>query len=179
MLCLVRRMLLIPCLAACITPAWTQPAKPLSALPAGAFQFQGSWGCAGSFANGKAHKSTYAGAVTVGGKWLQLTEQDVEPATGYIAEYLIGYDAQQKRLVEFDANNFGAAVYSSPDGWQNNVLTMSSDLSPDAKAPFAANRFIYTITASDSFTVNWQIEKTAASAWITSDHLVCRRVGPS
>jgi hypothetical protein len=34
----------------------------------------------------------------------------VEPATGYVAKYLIGYDTEHKKLVEFDANNFGAAL---------------------------------------------------------------------
>jgi hypothetical protein len=54
--------------------------------------------------------------VTLEEKWPELTDKDVEPATGYVAKYLIGYHAQQKGLVEFDANNFGAAVYSSARG---------------------------------------------------------------
>ncbi len=61
--------------------------------------------CAGAFGNGKPHRSSMTGSVVIGAKWLELTEQDIEPATGYIAQYLIGYDAQQKSLVEFDANN--------------------------------------------------------------------------
>ena len=139
------------------------------------FQFPGSYTCEGSFANGKVHRSTYKGAVTLGGKWLQLTEQDVEPATGYVAEYLIGYDAQQKKLVEFDANNFSAATYVSESGWSNGVLTMTSPVSQDAKASYAANRFVFTLAGPDSFTVDWQISRTAALAWVQADHLVCRR----
>jgi hypothetical protein len=50
------------------------------------------------------------------------------PATGYVAKYLIGYDPEQKRLVEFDANNFEAATYVGDTGWQNQVLTMTSAL---------------------------------------------------
>jgi hypothetical protein len=158
-------------------PAHTQETKPPAALPAHGFQFQGPWDCAGSFGNGKTHKSSFTGAVILGGKWLELTEQDIEPATGYQAKYLIGYDAQQNRLAEFDANNFGASTYSSAEGWQNGVLTMTSPVTQDAKAPYAANRFVYSITASDVFTVDWQIEKTAASNWVNADHLVCRRTG--
>jgi hypothetical protein len=163
------------CVSLWVGSAWTQEAKPLTVAPDGGFKFQGAWDCAGAFGNGKTHRSTYTGSIILGGKWLELGEQDIEPATGYLAKYLIGYDAQQKRMVEFDANNFGAATYSSTNGWQNGMLTMTSQVSEDAKAPYVANRFVYSISAPDGFTVDWQIEKTAASNWITSDHLVCKR----
>jgi hypothetical protein len=170
-----RRVGVVICMCMWVGAASAQDSKPLMAVPDSGFKFQGAWDCAGAFGNGKTHRSTYTGSVILGGKWLELGEQDIEPATGYLAKYLIGYDAQQKRLVEFDANNFGAATYSSPNGWQNGVLTMTSPISEDAKAPYAANRFLYSITSTDSFTVDWQIEKTAASSWVTSDHLVCKR----
>jgi hypothetical protein len=170
-----RRFLLVFTAWASLTTAWCQETKTLSAIPPDGFQFQGSWNCTGAMGKGTTHRSTYAGSVILGGKWLELTEQDIEPATGYLAKYLIGYDAEQKRLVEFDANNFGAAVYSSADGWQKSVLTMTSPVSPDDKAPYAANRFVFSIAGSDAFNVDWQIEKTAASDWVTYDHLACRR----
>lgn len=170
-----RELFLILFLCALVGPAWTQEGKALTAIPAGSFQFQGSWDCAGSFGSGKAHRSTFTGSVILGGKWLELTEQDIEPATGYLAKYLIGYDAEKKRLVEFDANNFGAATYTSAEGWQNGVLTMTSSVSDDAKAPYAANRFLYSIAAPDTFTVDWQVSKTPALNWVASDHLVCKR----
>jgi hypothetical protein len=166
--------LLAVCLASSSAPiAQAQQAAP-SGVPAN-FQFAGSYTCTGAFGNGKVHRSTYTGAVTLGGKWLQLTEQDVEPATGYLAEYLIGYDPQRKRLVEFDANNFGAATYASEAGWSNGVLTMASPVSSDPKAPYAANRFVYSLSGADSFTVDWQVSKTAALEWVQADHLSCRR----
>ena len=156
-------------------PGLAQNTAPLSPLPSQDFQFSGSWDCEGSFRGGQVHKSSYAGAVVLDGKWLQLREQDIQPATHYVAEYLIGYDAQQKRLVEFDANNFGAAVYTSDQGWRDGVLTLSSPVSQDAKAPYAANRFVYSIHGADTFTVDWQISKTAALDWLQADHLVCKR----
>jgi hypothetical protein len=172
-----RRLLLIFCACVSLTPAWGQETKTLAAIPPNGFQFQGAWDCTGAMGNGKTHRSTYAGSVILGGKWLELSEQDIEPATGYLAKYLIGYDAEQKRLVEFDANNFGAAVYSSAEGWQNGVLTMTSAVSQDSKAPYAANRFVFSIAGSDAFNADWQIEKTAASDWVKGDHLACRRAG--
>jgi hypothetical protein len=157
--------------------AYVQAQNPsrLSALPEGNFQFTGNWDCGGSFRAGQIHKSTFTGAVILDGKWLELTEQDVQPATGYVAEYLIGYDAQHKQLVEFDANNFSAAAYASDQGWSKGVLTMTSPVSQDAGAPYVANRFQYSITGPDAFTVDWQISKTAALNWLPGDHLACTR----
>jgi len=160
-----------------LTPAFAQDAKPLSAVPSN-FQFSGTWDCEGAFANKQVHKSTYTGATILGGKWLELSEEDLQPATGYLAKYLIGYDPQQKKLVEFDANNFGAAVYSSDEGWQNNTLTMTSPISQDPKAPYAANRFVFSITGKDTFSIDWQISKKIPLEWITADHLGCNRRGP-
>lgn len=160
-------LLFVPC-APC------QGNKSLPAFPEG-FDFRGNWTCAGAFGNGKVHRSSFAGTVVVGGKWLELSETDLEPATGYVAKYLIGYDAQQKRLVEFDANNFGAATYSSDDGWQNHVLTMTSPLSTQDSS-YAANRFLYTVEDANTFVVDWQISKATDLKWLPSDHLVCHRV---
>jgi hypothetical protein len=125
--------------------------------------------------NGKKHKSTFTGTTILDGKWLELTEQDVEPATGYVAKYLIGYDSQRARLVEFDANNFGAAVYASDEGWNNRALTMTSPVSQDAKAPYAADRFVYSISDANTFSVDWQVSKTAVLEWKQGDHLICKR----
>ncbi len=157
---------------------WAQ-AKSASPLPFNGFQISGAWDCEGTFRAGKPHKATLTGAVILNGTWIELTEKDVEPATGYLAKYLIGYDSQQKRLVEFDANNFGAAVYASDEGWQTDVLTMTSQISGNVQAPYAANRFVYTITGKDAFTIDWQISKTANLAWLSGDHLLCKhRISP-
>lgn len=156
-------------------PGLAQNTAPLSPLPPQNFQFSGSWDCEGAFGNGQVHKSSYAGAIVLGGKWLQLEETDLQPATHYVAEYLIGYDSQQKRLVEFDANNFGAAVYTSDEGWHDGILIMTSPVLQDTKAPYAANRFMFSIHGPDNFTVDWQISKTAALEWMQSDHLACKR----
>jgi hypothetical protein len=164
-LCLV---LLFCCLVS------AQEKKPLSAIP-DAFQFTGTWDCEGTFGNGKVHKSAFTGATILDGKWLELTEHDVQPETGYVAKYLIGYDSENVRLVEFDANNFGAATYFSEEGWKDRVLTMTSSISQNAKAPYAANRFLYSITGTDTFAMDWQISKTAELNWKQSDHLACKR----
>jgi hypothetical protein len=151
---------------------------PLGVMPPNGFTFNGTWDCAGKIASAKhVHKSTYTGGAILDGKWIELTEEDVEPTSGYLAKYLIGYDIEQKRLVEFDANNFGAAIYYSQEGWQNRVLTLTSPVSENEKIPYVANRFLYAITGPNEFIVDWQISKSAALKWIPSDHLVCERRG--
>ncbi len=155
---------------------WTAQAdQSVSPLPPGPFQFTGSWNCTGKFGSGKSHKADFSAAIVLDGKWLELTERDVEPATGYVAKYLIGYDSQQRRLVEFDANNFGAAVYTSEQGWQGNVLAMASSAAHNAQSSYAADRFLYSISGKDEFTVDWQISKSLNLNWVPADHLVCKR----
>ena len=161
------------CALSCADLFAQQPA-PIAAVPAD-FIFTGAFDCEGSFRNTKVHKATFTGAVILDGKWLQLREKDTEPATGYLGEYLIGYDAQQRHLVEFDANNYSAAVYTSDEGWKDKTLTMTSTVSNDVTAPYAVNRFLYTITGPDTFTVDWQISKTATLNWVQADHLSCKR----
>jgi len=130
----------------------------------------------GTFRGGQIHKSAFSGSMILDGAWIELNEEDIVPTTGYKARYLIGYDPAQKRVIEFNANNFEPSMYSSEHGWEDHVLTMTSALSSDDKAPYAANRFVYSIMAPDNFTVDWQVSRTSALNWIEADHLACDRV---
>jgi hypothetical protein len=99
----VRRItlgLLVLCFVVWMAPVSAQDSTALSAIPPEGFQITGTWDCEGTFRNNQVHKSIFTGAVILGGKWLELTEQDTQPTTGYLAKYLIGYDSQQKHLVE-------------------------------------------------------------------------------
>jgi D-alanyl-D-alanine carboxypeptidase len=84
----------------------SQERGALSPLPEGGPDFTGAWICEGTFPNHQVHRSNFTGAVILGGQWSELTELDTEPATGALAKYLIGYDPQQKQLVELDASSF-------------------------------------------------------------------------
>lgn len=152
--------------------------KPISPFPTG-FSFAGSWKCNGTFRQGKPHRATFLGSAVVGGKWLALTEVDVEPETGYKATYLIGYDATEHRLVEFDANTFGAAIYRSSQGWQAGALIMQSGESASPARPYVADRFVYSVTLTSGFAVEWQINRQHGSPWITADHLSCEASEPA
>jgi len=52
---------------------------------------------------------------------------------------------------------------------------MTSPITQDPKAPYAVNRFVYSLSGKDSFTVDWQVSKTSALQWVQADHLACRR----
>ena len=52
---------------------------------------------------------------------------------------------------------------------------MTSPVNEGSQQPYAANRFLYTTRNNDEFHVDWQISKSAALAWVTADHLVCKR----
>jgi len=150
--------------------------EKLSAFPPEIDAVTGAWTCKGTFRGGKPHESTYAAKCILNGTWLELTEHDTLPATGYDAKYLIGYDAERKRLIEFDANTFGAATYTSAIGWTEGSLTMTSEPAANAAAPYALNRFRYSTPSLGSLVIDWDISKHAETPdWVTADHLVCRR----
>ena len=167
---------LIVCLLFFCADGVAQSTQPPSPLPPDKFFFTGDWNCVGTFRGDKIHKSAFNGSLILGGTWIELNEEDLVPTTGYKARYLIGYDPAQKRVIEFNANNFGPSLYSSELGWQGNVLTMTSALSSDDKAPYAINRFVYSIITADNFTVDWQVSRTSAPNWIEADYLSCNRL---
>jgi hypothetical protein len=163
-------------------PATTAPAYPpvdvtgqsTAGLPPDA-DMNGHYDCTGAFGNKRIHRSTFEMHTPLASTWLELDERDIEPATNYQAKYLIGYDASTHHMIEFDANNFGAAVYTSESGWVKGQLIMTSPLSTDPKAPYIANRFVYTILSADSFSVDWQITRAQPNVWLPADHLLCKR----
>jgi hypothetical protein len=165
---MISRSILLAMIVAIVSAS--AQAAPLSsslATPPNGFSFEGEWSCAGSFGNGKLHRSSYEGSNVLGGSWLQLQETDLEPA-GYQALYLVGYDKAKNQVIEFDANNFGSAIYTSK-GWENSTLTLTSVPDPDPKA--VENRFVFRIADAAHFSVNWEVNRN--SQWAVGDHLEC------
>ncbi len=172
-----KHWLTVAWLLALAASSMAQDNMRLSVSPPKGFTFQGNWQCTGSFQTGTTHRAIYQGEVILGGTWLQLTEEDIEPATKYMGRYLIGYDPQKKRIVEFDANTFGASVYSSDAGWHDRTLTLLSQVGADAGQPYALDRFVYRFDNPHSFTVTWETSKTEHDpVWTVSDRLSCSPV---
>jgi hypothetical protein len=102
-----------------------------------------------------------------------LVETDIEPA-GYVGHYLIGYDSSKKLVVDLDTNISGYAIYSGP-GWQDRSLVLTSTDTASYSLP--KNRFVFTTSSADAFSVDWQTD--GRSGWATADHLACRRAEKS
>jgi hypothetical protein len=112
-------------------------------LRAGNVQFQGSGNCGGAFASAIAPRPPFTGSLILAGEWLEPAEQEIEPAEGFGAENLIGYDAKQKRSVESDAKDLGAVGCSGGVGCLRGVLWMTPAVNEDLNsscAPCAADR---------------------------------------
>ena len=142
---------------------------PLPAAPNG-FTFTGEWDCKGQFINGKPHHSHYSAGQVLGGAWLQLSEEDIDPP-GYLSQYLIRFDPVQKLYINEDLNNFGYARYYSP-GWEGDKLIFTGTEAHYAQ-PVPENRFVYTATGPKSFDVSWELRREKSSDFKSSDIIHC------
>ena len=149
--------------------------EAITLTPPSGFSFAGYWQCSGSFAgSGQQHRSVYHGERSADGKWIDLTETDIEPK-GYVGRYELGTDAGHDKLVFIDINSAGYAIFESP-GWDGHTLTLTSTdvLHYTSAAP--KNRFLYTVHDPQHFDVEWQYEK--ANAWTSADLLHCAAQTP-
>ncbi len=146
-----------------------------SLTPPSGFTFAGYWQCAGSFpASGRQHRSVYHGEASADGKWVDLTETDIEPK-GYVGRYELGTDAGQDKLVFIDVNSAGYAIFESP-GWDGRTLTVTSTDVLHYSSASPKNRFLYTVNDEKHFDVEWQFEK--AGGWASGDLLHCAAQAP-
>jgi hypothetical protein len=162
-------------LAMSLTVSLGQALQPNSLTPPDGFSFAGYWQCAGSFpGNGRQHRSVYHGEASPDGKWVDITETDIEPK-GYVGRYELGTDAGQDKLVFIDMNSAGYAIFESP-GWAGHTLTVTStDVSHNSSGA-TKNRFLYTVHDTQHFDVEWQIQK--AGTWAASDIQHCSAQTP-
>jgi hypothetical protein len=137
------------------------------------FTFTGEWECKGQFINGKPHESHYSAEPVLGGAWLQLSEEDINPP-GYLSRYLIRFDPAQKLYIDEDLNNYGYARYTSP-GWQDAKLIFTSTEVHYAQ-PLLENRFVYTVTGPKSFDVSWESRRDKSSDFKSSDMIHCEQI---
>jgi hypothetical protein len=146
-----------------------------SLMPPTGFSFEGYWQCAGSFAgSGREHRSVYHGESSADGKWVDLTETDIEPK-GYVGRYELGMDAGQSKLVFIDMNSAGYGIFDSP-GWDGHTLTVTSTDALHYSSAAPKNRFLYTVHDLQHFDVEWQIQKEGA--WAPSDIQHCAAQTP-
>jgi hypothetical protein len=149
--------------------------QPISLEPPDGFSFAGYWQCSGSFAaSGREHRSVYHGESSADGKWVDLTETDIEPK-GYVGRYELGTDASHEKLVFIDMNSSGYGFFDSP-GWDGRTLIVTStDVLPNASAA-PKKRFLYTVHDPAHFDVEWQVQKSGT--WAPSDLQHCSAQRP-
>jgi hypothetical protein len=139
------------------------------------FSFAGYWQCSGNFpSNGRQHRSVYHGEASADGRWVDLTETDVEPK-GYVGRYELGTDAAHDKLVFINMNSAGYAIFDSP-GWDGNTLTVTSTDVLRYSSATPKNRFLYKVQDPHHFDVEWQYDK--AGAWASGDMLHCAAQTP-
>jgi hypothetical protein len=149
--------------------------RPASLSPPSGFTFTGYWQCAGSFpASGRQHRSIYHGEASADGKWIDLTETDIEPK-GYVGRYELGADASKDKLVFININSAGYAIFESP-GWDGHTLTVTSTDVLHYSSASPKNRFLYTVQDPKHFDVEWQFEKSGA--WTSGDLMHCAAQTP-
>lgn len=160
------------CLTVCLGHGISQAA---TLTPPSGFSFAGYWQCSGNFTTtGQQHRSVYHGEQSADGKWIDLTETDIEPK-GYVGRYELGTDASHEKLVFIDINSAGYAIFESP-GWDGRTLTVTSTDVLDYSSAAAKNRFLYTVHDPKHFDVEWQYQK--GSAWTSADLLHCAAQAP-
>jgi hypothetical protein len=148
--------------------------RPASFTPPAGFSFEGDWQCSGSFVgSGRQHRSVYHGESSADGKWMELTETDIEPK-GYVGRYELGKDDGRDKLVFIDMNSAGYSIFDSP-GWDGRTLTVTSTDVHYSSAS-SKNRFLYTVQDPTHFDVEWQLEKSGA--WTPRDVMHCAAQPP-
>jgi hypothetical protein len=139
------------------------------------FSFAGYWQCSGNFVgSGREHRSLYHGEFSADGKWMDLTETDIEPK-GYVGRYELGTDASHDKLVFINMNSAGYAIFESP-GWDGHTLTVTSTEVLHYSSAAPKNRFLYTVHDPHHFDVEWQIQK--AGTWAPGDVQHCTAKTP-
>jgi hypothetical protein len=146
-----------------------------SLTPPVGFSFAGYWQCSGNFSgNGRPHRSVYHGEPSADGKWVDLTETDIEPK-GYVGRYELGTDASSEKLVFIDMNSSGYGIFDSP-GWDGHTLTVTSTDVVHYSSAAQKNRFLYTVHDPQHFDVEWQVQ--TAGTWTAGDVQHCAAQTP-
>jgi hypothetical protein len=144
-----------------------QPAPPLldSALVAA---FQGSWHCAGAFANGKKIESDMTFSADLDRHWLRVVHDD-RPPNGYHAQSMWGADADAGKWMSMIFDNFGGARKLTSAGWDGHTMVFEGAPGPRRE------RFTYAVATPSSFRMTYEVSGDAGATWKLGDSLVCTR----
>jgi hypothetical protein len=155
-----------------------KPPAPLdSALVAA---FQGSWHCAGAFANGKKIESDMTFTPDLDRHWLRVVHDDVPP-NSYHAQSMWGTDPGTGKLMAVIFDNFGGARRFTSAGWSGRVVRFDIAAMGDSAPSSAARnmnrieRFTYTTGTAGTFGMRYEVSADGGQSWRLGDELRCTR----
>ena len=135
----------------------------------------GDWSCQGAFANGRPLASRLRFTPTLDARALSYEHRDAAPSTFvHKATWLL--DASSHRMVSLAAagtqgtGDLTASLFSA-QLWTATSVTLTADTL--VVAPWAPNRFTYTLPGADSLHMVWEVER--GGSWRMGDYLDCRR----
>ena len=145
-----------------------QPAPPPLLDSALVAAFQGSWHCAGAFANGKKIESDMTFSADLDRHWLRVVHDD-RPPNGYHAQSMWGADASTGKWMSMIFDNFGGARRFTSTGWDGHSIVLDGAPGPRRE------RFSYAVESPSSFRMTYEVSGDAGTTWKLSDSLACTR----
>lgn len=120
-------------LAQVAMPAPTAVPNPTPDLSAFAYM-QGTWTCHGML-RGKDRPDTFTGMSTLNGRYL-VTHDVAPPFDAYRtsavhSDTYYTYDAQNKKYVSVEVDDFGGYGLATSPGWQGNTIVWTDKSAPD------------------------------------------------
>jgi hypothetical protein len=137
---------------------------------------EGSWSCAGAFANGKPLASDLTFTATLDGRGLHYSHVDRAPNV-YRQQAVWGHDKETGQMVSLAFTAFppepmpSAAMYQADSVTKNSVRLIHKRLLSD---PFAPNRFTYTVEGTNKLNMVWEVSRKEGE-WKMGDYLNCDR----
>jgi hypothetical protein len=130
--------------------------------------FQGSWHCAGAFANGKQIESDMSFSADLDRHWLRLVHDD-RPPNGYHAQSMWGADASTGAWMAMIFDNFGGARKFTSAGWNGHGIELDGAPGPRRE------RFTYAVESPTTFRVRYDVSADSGGTWRLGDELLCNR----
>ncbi|HLJ45626.1 MAG TPA: hypothetical protein VKU01_06450 [Bryobacteraceae bacterium] len=133
--------------------------------------FNGSWSCAGEFANGRTIAADVAFRSELDGKWLVSSHTDRPPGP-YKALSTWGVDRESGKLIAVIDDIAGGVRLFTSDGWANGAVTFERASILEQKP--RRERFRYQQQSPDSFKMTYEVSGPEGP-WKMGDYIVCTR----
>ncbi|HEX5436977.1 MAG TPA: hypothetical protein VFW98_07455 [Gemmatimonadaceae bacterium] len=136
---------------------------------------RGRWSCTGGSANGRPLAADLTFTPSMDGRTLRYRDADHAPSN-YVQEATWAMSPTRHEIVSLAFAALSSKAAPEPAlfvarEWTAHSLTLVADTLQSP--PWAPNRFTYTLAASNTLKMVWEVEH--AGAWQVGDSLMCRR----